>query len=72
MARPLGKLDQDEVFYLQARGINRDLAKSLLTYGFAEELIAKIGIESIRKELDEAVMNQLHSRLEIGRVLKEE
>lgn len=61
----VGQIDADELFYLQARGINPELGKSLLTYGFAEEVIAKIGIESIRKELDEAVMNQLHSRLEV-------
>jgi Fe-S cluster assembly protein SufD len=61
----VGQLDQDELFYLQARGINPELGKSLLTYGFAEEVIAKIGIESIQKELDEAVMNRLHSRLEV-------
>lgn len=61
----VGQLDKDELFYLQARGINTELGKSLLTYGFAEEVIAKIGIESIRKELDEAVMNQLHARLEV-------
>ncbi|PYS73200.1 MAG: Fe-S cluster assembly protein SufD [Acidobacteria bacterium] len=61
----VGQLDQDELFYLQARGINPDLGKSLLTYGFAEEVIGKIEIESIRKELDEAVMNQLHARLEV-------
>lgn len=61
----VGQLDQYELFYLQARGISRELGKSLLTYGFAEEVIAKIGVESIRKELDEAVMKQLHSGLEI-------
>ena len=61
----VGQIDQDELFYLQARGINPEMGKSLLTYGFAEEVIGKIEIESIRKELDEAVMNQLHSRLEV-------
>ncbi len=61
----VGQLDQDELFYLQARGINPELGKSLLTYGFAEEVIAKIGVESIQKELDAAVMNQLHSRVEV-------
>ncbi len=61
----IGQLEQDELWYLQARGINPELAKSVLTYGFAEEVIGKIEVESIRKELDEAVMNQLHTRLEV-------
>jgi Fe-S cluster assembly protein SufD len=60
----VGQIDQDELFYLETRGINPALAKSLLTYGFAEEVIGKIGLESIRNQLDEAVMNQLHTRLE--------
>jgi Fe-S cluster assembly protein SufD len=60
----VGQLDQDQLFYLEARGINPELGKSLLTYGFAEEVIEKIRIESIRAELDQIVLKQLHARLE--------
>jgi Fe-S cluster assembly protein SufD len=60
----VGQLDQDELFYLQARGINPELGKNLLTYGFAEEVIEKIGIESIRDQLDKAVLKQLHAQLD--------
>jgi Fe-S cluster assembly protein SufD len=60
----VGQLDQDELFYLQARGINPELGKNLLTYGFAEEVIEKIGIESIRGELDKAVLQRLHAQLD--------
>jgi Fe-S cluster assembly protein SufD len=57
----VGQLDEDELFYLQARGINPELGRSLLTYGFAEELIGKIELESIRAQLDEIVLNRLHT-----------
>lgn len=60
----VGQLDPEEMFYLQARGINADLGRSLLTYGFAEEVIGKIKIESIRTQLDEVVLSQLHAHLE--------
>jgi Fe-S cluster assembly protein SufD len=60
----VGQLDQDQLFYLQARGINPELGKNLLTYGFAEEVIEKIGIESIRGELDKAVLKQLRAQLD--------
>jgi Fe-S cluster assembly protein SufD len=60
----VGQLDQDQLFYLQARGINPQLGKNLLTYGFAEEVIEKIGIESIRGELDKAVLQRLHAQLD--------
>jgi Fe-S cluster assembly protein SufD len=60
----VGQIEPDELFYLQTRGINPELGKSLLTYGFAEEVIGKIGIDSIREQLDEAVMNQLNARFD--------
>ena len=61
----VGQIDQEELFYLQTRGINTALARNLLTYGFAEEVIEKIKVESIRAQLDESVLNQLHTRLQV-------
>ena len=61
----VGQLEEDEMFYLESRGLNPALAKNLLTYGFAEEVIAKIKIDSIKRELDEAVLNRLHADLQI-------
>jgi Fe-S cluster assembly protein SufD len=60
----VGQIDEDELFYLETRGIHHDLARNLLTYGFAEEVIGKIKIDSIRGQLDEAVLNRLNARLE--------
>jgi Fe-S cluster assembly protein SufD len=60
----VGQIDQEELFYLQARGISPDLGRKLLTYGFAEEVIGKIKIESIRSQLDEVVLRQLNTQLE--------
>lgn len=60
----VGQIDEDELFYLETRGIHHDLARNLLTYGFAEEVIGKIKIDSIRTQLDEAVLNRLNTRLE--------
>jgi Fe-S cluster assembly protein SufD len=61
----VGQLEEEELFYLKSRGLHDELARNLLTYGFAEELVAKIKIESIRRQLDEAILNRLHARLEI-------
>jgi Fe-S cluster assembly protein SufD len=52
------------LFYLETRGIAPELGRSLLTYGFAEEVIGKIKLASIRSELDEVVLRQLHTSLE--------
>jgi Fe-S cluster assembly protein SufD len=59
----VGQLEEEELFYLISRGLRPELARNLLTYGFAEEVISKIKIESIRAQLDEAVLNRLHASL---------
>jgi Fe-S cluster assembly protein SufD len=60
----VGQIDPEELFYLETRGIGPELGRSLLTYGFAEEVIAKIKLDSIRAELDQIVLKQLHTSLE--------
>lgn len=60
----VGQLEEEELFYLSSRGLHPDTARNLLTYGFAEEVIDKIRIDSIKAQLDEAVLNRLHARLE--------
>jgi Fe-S cluster assembly protein SufD len=60
----VGQIEEDELFYLETRGIHPDLGRNLLTYGFAEEVIGKIKIESIRSQLDEILLHRLNARLE--------
>ncbi len=59
----VGQLEEEELFYLLSRGLNETLARNLLTYGFAEEIVNKIEVESIKKQLDEAVLNRLNADL---------
>jgi Fe-S cluster assembly protein SufD len=61
----VGQLEEEELFYLLTRGLPESLARNLLTYGFAEEVISKIGIEGIRSELDSAVLNRLAAELKV-------
>jgi len=60
----VGQLGEEELFYLLSRGLNDALARNLLTYGFAEEIVNKIEIQSIKKQLDEAVLTRLNANLE--------
>ena len=60
----VGQIDPEELFYLETRGIGPELGRNLLTYGFAEEVIGKIKIDSIRSQLDQIVLHQLHTSLE--------
>jgi Fe-S cluster assembly protein SufD len=57
----VGQLEEEELFYLVSRGLNPTLARNLLTYGFAEEIVEKIKIESIKGQLDAAILNRLHA-----------
>ena len=55
----VGQLEEEELFYLLTRGLPMPLARNLLTYGFAEEIINKIGVAAIKEELDRVVLNRL-------------
>lgn len=61
----VGQLEDDEIFYLASRGISPERARALLTFGFAEELIGRIGLASVRTRLDRAVLDKLHQSLEV-------
>ncbi|HEX6126140.1 MAG TPA: Fe-S cluster assembly protein SufD [Pyrinomonadaceae bacterium] len=61
----VGQLEEEELFYLLTRGLPENLARNLLTYGFAEEIINKIGIPAIKADLDSSVLNRLNVRLEV-------
>lgn len=52
----VGQLDSEEVFYLQSRGLSPEAARSLLTYAFAAEVIARIPVASVREQLQNAVL----------------
>lgn len=59
----VGQLEEEELFYLLTRGLPEALARNLLTYGFAEEIINKIEIEKIKSELDSMVLNRLGTEI---------
>jgi len=61
----VGQLEEEELFYLLTRGLPELLARNLLTYGFVEQIINKIEIETIKADLDAAVLNRLDVKLEI-------
>ncbi len=61
----VGQLEDEELFYLASRGIDLERARALLTYGFAEDVISKIPLESVRSQLDRIVLDKLHQNLEV-------
>jgi Fe-S cluster assembly protein SufD len=57
----VGQLDNEELFYLQSRGLSEDAARNLLTYAFGAEIINRIPITSLRQQLERIVLNQTQS-----------
>jgi len=62
----VGQLEDEELFYLASRGIPQEQARALLTYGFAEDVISKIRLKSVREQLDRIVLDKLHQSLEVN------
>ena len=62
----VGQLENEELFYLATRGISTEKARALLTYGFAEDVISKIKLKSVREQLDRMVLDKLHQNLEVN------
>ncbi len=57
----VGQLEADELFYLVSRGIAPPAARRLLTFGFAADLINRLGIASLEQRLRELVLEQTES-----------
>lgn len=51
----VGPVDEEQLFYLQSRGIERTDAEKLLVTGFFHEITGRIPIESIRDRLEQAI-----------------
>lgn len=57
----VGQLDEKSLFYLRSRGISLSSAVSLLTVGFATEVIDRICVEPLREEITSLIITQLQN-----------
>ncbi len=55
----IGQLEPSQLFYLRARGIDRDTAHAMLVYAFAAEVLEEIDVEPLRDQLVAALMERL-------------
>jgi Fe-S cluster assembly protein SufD len=58
----VGMLDDDALFYLRTRGLDREAARAMLVQGFMSDVVAGIGIASVRERLEAAVAGWLPGR----------
>jgi len=59
----VGQLSEEALFYLRARGIGLDDARSLLVRAFATDVTGKIALEPVRTELDRLLAAKLPGTL---------
>ena len=52
----VGQIDDEAMFYLQSRGINRHDARSLLTYAFAADIIESLNVAPLREPLEQVLL----------------
>ena len=58
-AATVGRFDDEQMFYLQSRGISRAEAKMLIVRGFFTDVIRRIPLERIREQLENKVEEEL-------------
>ena len=58
-ASATGRFDDEQLFYLQARGIPEDQARRLVIRGFFGEVIARITVPELRERLAAAIEHEL-------------
>ncbi|WP_438353091.1 Fe-S cluster assembly protein SufD [Microbacterium sp. CJ88] len=58
-ASATGRFDDEQLFYLQARGIDEEQARRLVVIGFLAEIVQKLGIPSLEEELSAAIEREL-------------
>lgn len=58
-ASATGRFDDEQLFYLRARGIPEDAARRLVVRGFFHEIIQKIGVPEVAERLEAAIEAEL-------------
>jgi Fe-S cluster assembly protein SufD len=56
----IGQLDAESLFYLQSRGIGKTDARNLLTYAFAQDIVNRIKVQSLRDGLEKMLFGKFH------------
>jgi Fe-S cluster assembly protein SufD len=62
-ASATGRFDDDQLFYLMARGIPDIEARRLVVRGFFADLVTRIAIPEVRTRLEDALESELNRSL---------
>jgi Fe-S cluster assembly protein SufD len=65
----VGQLDDDSLFYLRSRGVDAESARSLLIYGFANDIIRRVEAPDLCARIEHLVLNRLPQGEQIKEML---
>jgi Fe-S cluster assembly protein SufD len=54
-----GKLDDNMLFYLLSRGIDAETAQRLLKWAFLEDVVARIEVPELRRQIERSLVGQM-------------
>ncbi|WP_028849300.1 Fe-S cluster assembly protein SufD [Thermocrispum municipale] len=60
-ASATGRFDDEQLFYLQSRGIDEPTARRLVVRGFFFEILARIDVPELRERLEAAIEDELQA-----------
>jgi Fe-S cluster assembly protein SufD len=64
-----GKLDDNMLFYLLSRGLDRETALRLLKWAFLEDVVAKIDVPELRRQIEQSLAGQLNEAAALKELL---
>ena len=64
-----GKLDDNMLFYLLSRGIDAATAQRLLKWAFLEDVVAKIEVPELRRQVERSLAGQMQEAAELKELL---
>ncbi|WP_020384811.1 Fe-S cluster assembly protein SufD [Kribbella catacumbae] len=65
-ASATGRFDDEQLFYLQARGIPEDEARRLVVSGFFNDIIGRIGVPEVSEHLHDVIEQKLARTAELS------
>jgi Fe-S cluster assembly protein SufD len=57
----VGRIDEQALFYMKSRGVSRELARQLLTYAFAADVLEELEVEEVKDELERITLKRFTS-----------
>lgn len=64
-----GKLDDNMLFYMLSRGLDRETAQRLLKWAFLEDVVAKIEVPELRRQIEQSLAGQLNEAAALKELL---